>query len=129
MCTAATSCTSTGAPDGRLATPIAARAAAARSPSHSPSASEAPSATAECPANPGTHAMYTVSVRHRSIRSRPPAARAAADSALDAASHAAARPSPADRSAPTVPTAASSPSRRGVMPAVNTSPPWTTAGV
>jgi hypothetical protein len=121
--TATLSSTSTGAPDGRLATPTAARAVAPRlAPSQSCNAADAPSATCECPPNAGVQAMKTVILRHRSICASPPTAAAIAARACVAARWAADRASAIDTSTSTVPRTCSSPPIRGVIPALNAVP-------
>ena len=125
--TAATSSTSTGAPDGSVRTPTALRATAPRSPSRSRSTEEAPSATAEWAVKPSTAAMNTVILSARSMPASPTASTSAV-TALSAASPAASRAAAMSRSRPTTPWTTSSPCRRGVIPAVQASPPCTTAG-
>ena len=117
-----------GRAGGQRRHPDRARATTPRSPSRSRSTAEAPSATAACSVKPSTAAMNTVSFRHRSTASREPTASATAVSVLPAAIPAASRAVATSTSRPTVPRTSNCPLRRGVIPAVQTRPPCTTAG-
>src|SRR5581483_5900107 len=123
---ATVSSTSTGAPRGSAATPMAERVCRPAGPKTCSSTRLAPSATDGCSTKSSAHAMKTVMVSVRSIRSSEPIDARNSDSALSAHNPAECAASFVVSSRPTIPVAKLPVTSRGRQPDVRAVPAWIT---